>query len=70
MGKYFGTDGIRGPVGGDLINVDAAYRLGSAMGRFLKERKPELPLNAVIGRDTRGSGPELVGCLDSGAESA
>ena len=66
MGKYFGTDGIRGPVGGDLINADAAYRLGSAMGRFLKERKPELPLNAVIGRDTRGSGPELVDALIQG----
>ncbi|CAA6676827.1 MULTISPECIES: phosphoglucosamine mutase [unclassified Lentimonas] len=66
MGKYFGTDGIRGPVGGDLINADAAYRLGSAMGRYLKARKPELPLNAVIGRDTRASGPELADALIRG----
>lgn len=66
MGKYFGTDGIRGPVGGDLMNVDLAYRLGAALGRYLKELKPELPLNAVIGRDTRGSGPELANAFIQG----
>jgi phosphoglucosamine mutase len=66
MGKYFGTDGIRGPVGGDLINTDVAYRLGSALGRYMKQFKPELPLNAVIGRDTRLSGPELSGALIQG----
>jgi phosphoglucosamine mutase len=66
MGKYFGTDGIRGPVGGDLINPDVAYRLGSALGRYLTQLKPELPLNAVIGRDTRSSGPELADALIQG----
>ena len=66
MGKYFGTDGIRGPVGGDLINADVAYRLGSALGRYLKALKPELPLNAVIGRDTRSSGAELADALIRG----
>ena len=66
MGKYFGTDGIRGPVGGDLINPDLAYRLGSALGRYLKQLKPELPLNAVIGRDTRLSGPALADALIQG----
>ena len=66
MGKYFGTDGIRGPVGGDLINTDVAYRLGSALGRYLKELKPELPLNAVIGRDTRSSGLALANSLIQG----
>lgn len=66
MGKYFGTDGIRGPVGGDLINPDVAYRLGSALGRYLTQLKPDLPLNAVIGRDTRFSGPELANALIQG----
>ena len=66
MGKYFGTDGIRGPVGGELINTDLAFRLGSAMGRYLKQLKPELPLNSVIGRDTRLSGPELADALIQG----
>jgi phosphoglucosamine mutase len=33
MGRqYFGTDGIRGPVGGPLVNVDFAARLGAAVG--------------------------------------
>jgi phosphoglucosamine mutase len=66
MGKYFGTDGIRGPVGGDLINTDVAYRLGSALGRYLTDLKPDLPLNAVIGRDTRLSGPALADALIQG----
>ena len=60
MGNYFGTDGIRGAFGSDLINPALAFRLGSALGRYLKELNPKLPLNAVIGRDTRGSGPELA----------
>lgn len=66
MGNYFGTDGIRGPVGGALINRDFVYRLGAALGRYLKELKPNLPLNAVIGRDTRSTGPELVDALTQG----
>jgi phosphoglucosamine mutase len=66
MGKYFGTDGIRGPVGGDLINTDFAYRLGSALGRYLKQVEPRLPLNAVIGRDTRNSGRILTDALIQG----
>jgi phosphoglucosamine mutase len=66
MGKYFGTDGIRGAFGGDLINPDFAYRLGSAIGRYLVRLKPDLPLNAVIGRDTRLSGPELADALIQG----
>lgn len=66
MGKYFGTDGIRGPVGGDLINTDIAYRLGAALGRYLTDLKPDLPLNAVIGRDTRASGPDLADALVQG----
>lgn len=66
MGKYFGTDGIRGSVGGPLINCKFACRLGAALGRYLKHLKPNLPLNAVIGRDTRLSGPELVEALTQG----
>ena len=66
MGKYFGTDGIRGAFGGDLINPEFAYRLGSAMGRYLARLETGLPLNAVIGRDTRLSGPELVDALIQG----
>lgn len=33
--RYFGTDGIRGIVGGDKINAEFALRLGYAAGRVL-----------------------------------
>ena len=66
MGKYFGTDGIRGSYGDELIHPDFAYRLGSALGLFLARRKPGLPLNVVIGRDTRPSGPALSAAITRG----
>ena len=33
--KYFGTDGVRGEVGGPVINAEFALRLGYAAGRVL-----------------------------------
>lgn len=66
MGKYFGTDGIRGRVGGSLMNPEFAYRLGATLGAQLAEAKLEAPLNVVIGRDTRASGPVLVDALTQG----
>ena len=38
MMKYFGTDGIRGPYGGDIINPHFAYLLGIALGKYLQEK--------------------------------
>ncbi|MGB0744206.1 MAG: phosphoglucosamine mutase [Opitutales bacterium] len=66
MAKYFGTDGIRGEFGDDLVNPDVAYRLGAALGLYLARLKPGLPLNAVLGRDTRLSGPALCDALTQG----
>ena len=58
--KYFGTDGVRGPVGGPLINSSFASRLGQAVARWLKAEAPSAgALRIVIGRDTRASGAEL-----------
>ena len=58
--SYFGTDGVRGPVGGPLINPSFASRLGQAAARWLKTQAPsEGPLTIVIGRDTRASGAAL-----------
>jgi phosphoglucosamine mutase len=51
---YFGTDGVRGPVGGDLMNPRFAARLGVAVGRWLGR-----PGRVFVGRDTRRSGPEI-----------
>ncbi len=66
MGKYFGTDGIRGTFGDAIMNPDMAYRLGAALGLHLSHKKPGLPLNAVVGRDTRHSGPALLDALAQG----
>lgn len=66
MGKYFGTDGIRGTYGDACINPDFAFRLGVALARYLLERHPDQPLNVVIGQDTRASGVALTAALTSG----
>lgn len=66
MGKYFGTDGIRGTFGDPQINADFAFRFGSAVGAWLKEENPDGQIHAVIGRDTRQSGPELVEAITQG----
>jgi phosphoglucosamine mutase len=65
--SYFGTDGVRGPVGGPLINPSFASRLGQAAARWLKTQAPaEGPLTIVIGRDTRASGPALELAIAAG----
>ena len=66
MGGYFGTDGIRGTYGDACVNPGFAFRFGAALGKWLQTKRPGMPLNAVIGRDTRASGPELVDALVSG----
>src|ERR1044071_1898761 len=52
--QYFGTDGVRGPYGGPLINEEFAARLGFAAAKWLKSGG-----RVLIGRDTRFSGPAL-----------
>lgn len=68
MRQYFGTDGVRGPVGGPLINVDFAARLGQATARWLKANAPTQlgSLKIVIGRDTRASGEALELAIAAG----
>ena len=56
--KYFGTDGVRGEVGGDVINAAFALRLGYAAGMVLAKehsRRRGRP-TVLIGKDTRISG--------------
>jgi phosphoglucosamine mutase len=50
--RYFGTDGVRGVVGEDLT-TDLVERLGKAATLWSKGGR------VFVGRDTRGSGPEL-----------
>lgn len=62
--QYFGTDGVRGPYGGPLINEDFASRLGFAVARWLKQKG-----RVLIGRDTRFSGPALEAAIARGLRS-
>jgi phosphoglucosamine mutase len=66
--KYFGTDGIRGKVGGDLITAEFALRLGFAVGKVLGAAMPNKTI--VIGKDTRVSGYLLESALEAGLLSA
>lgn len=63
MGRYFGTDGIRGLAGRDLT-ADLAMRLGRALAERLGEGDTR-PF-VMVGRDTRRSGPMLEAALAAG----
>ncbi len=66
--KYFGTDGIRGKVGGAVMTAEFALRLGYAAGKVLGESMPNNTI--VIGKDTRVSGYMLESALEAGLSSA
>jgi len=70
MGKYFGTDGIRGVANSDLT-PEFTMKLGRILGHqlTLKNERPKV----LIGRDTRISGELLetaliAGLISSGAD--
>ena len=66
--KYFGTDGIRGRVGGEMINPEFILKLGWAIGRVLKENFGDAKV--LIGKDTRISGYLLESVLEAGLSAA
>lgn len=69
--KYFGTDGVRGVVGGDRINAEFALRLGYAAGRVLAQGAVSSGRpTVVIGKDTRISGYMLEASLEAGLSAA
>lgn len=65
--QYFGTDGIRGKVGGDRINPEFFQKLGWAAGRALITEGCQ---RVVIGKDTRSSGYMLESALEAGFSAA
>ncbi len=67
MGKYFGTDGIRGRVGQAPITADFMLRLGRAAGQVLAANDKR---SVVIGKDTRISGYMFESALESGLAAA
>ena len=63
MRRYFGTDGIRGVVGEDLT-PELVEQLGHAATLWSQRGR------VFVGRDTRGSGPELEEAFARGVVSA
>jgi phosphoglucosamine mutase len=61
--RYFGTDGVRGVVG-ESLTPDLVERLGRAATLWSGRGR------VLVGRDTRGSGPELEEALARGIASA
>lgn len=66
--KYFGTDGIRGEVGGKIMTAEFALKLGRAAGVILGKLSPSTTI--VIGKDTRISGYMFEAALEAGLSSA
>ena len=70
--KYFGTDGVRGRVGGAVINAEFALKLAYAAGRVLANQAiegGERPA-VLIGKDTRVSGYMLESAMQAGFAAA
>jgi phosphoglucosamine mutase len=61
--RYFGTDGVRGVVGQELTS-ELVQRLGKAATLWSKGGR------VFVGRDTRGSGPELEEAFARGVVEA
>jgi phosphoglucosamine mutase len=65
--KYFGTDGIRGKVGENIINPEFVMKLGWAAGKVLAGHGTN---KVLIGKDTRISGYMLESALEAGLSAA
>ncbi|WP_119393558.1 phosphoglucosamine mutase [Salinibius halmophilus] len=67
MAKYFGTDGIRGRVGEQVMTPMFAMQFGWAVGKSLVGRAPA---RVLIGKDTRRSGYMLESAIEAGLSAA
>ena len=66
--KFFGTDGIRGPVGVEPITPSTIVHLGWALGTVIKKHYGAG--SVLIGKDTRVSGYLLESAMEAGLSSA
>lgn len=69
MPRMFGTDGVRGIANTEALSAELALGLGRAAAVIAAGQGGRRPL-AVIGRDTRRSGPMLTAALAAGICSA
>lgn len=65
MGKYFGTDGVRGEANKELT-PELAYKLGRYGGYVLAQHTEDVTPRVLVGKDTRISGKMLEYALISG----
>ena len=68
MGKYFGTDGIRGRANGAKMTAEMAMRVGLTAGHLF--RRGDHKHQVVIGKDTRLSGYMIENALIAGFTAA
>ncbi len=69
MPRLFGTDGVRGVANSEALSPELAFALGRAAVTVAQNGLQKRVL-AVIGRDTRQSGPMLAAALAAGICSA
>ncbi len=69
MGRYFGTDGVRGLANGDLT-PELALGIAGAAARVLIGHDPAHRPVAVVGRDPRASGEMLEAAVVAGLAAA
>ncbi|MBK8475915.1 MAG: phosphoglucosamine mutase [Opitutaceae bacterium] len=67
---YFGTDGVRGRFGDAVMNPDFVRKLANAAGRHMAGKLGTGAKRALIGRDTRASGPVLEAAVAEGLAAA
>lgn len=66
--RYFGTDGVRGPYGGPVMNEAFAFRLGWSAATW--SFGADAPVEVLLARDTRASGPSLLAAVAAGISAA
>ena len=66
--QFFGTDGIRGVPGTPPLDDVTLHALGRAVGVFL--HKEHATPHALIGMDTRESGPHIAAVLAAGLQQS
>jgi phosphoglucosamine mutase len=70
MGKFFGTDGIRGEANRHPMDSKMAFDVGQALTYTLRQEKGEgHRISVIIGKDTRISGYMLESSLEAGITS-
>lgn len=66
--SFFGTDGVRGPVGSEPITPKTIVHLGWALGTVIKKHYGKG--SVLVGKDTRVSGYLLESAMEAGLSSA